>query len=102
VSDSIISELRRTGGIMGLDETVIVRGDGSAFSIACRRSREDFELDGEQLEGLREDTMAADLPGNAGKEFAEGEVRDGYRYSIRADSAVVRFGDGAKDVPKRS
>ncbi len=92
MSDAILVELRKTGGIMGMDETLLIRSDGSGFAIGFNARRADFELNQTELEELSTLVQGVDIGTVKPK---KGRVRDAVYHTVRIEgkSATTATGD---------
>ena len=96
MSDAILVELRKTGGIMGADQTLLVRSDGSGFAIGFNSPRRDFTLSESQLEEFRTSVASVDI---GAVNPTTGDVRDGFHHGVRIDGRSATVTTGDSDVP---
>ena len=95
MSDAILVELRKTGGIMGADETLLIRSDGSGFAIGFNSRRADFELGQPEFEELTKLVQGVDIGTVKPK---KGRVRDAFYHAVRIDGKSVTIATGDSNI----
>ena len=89
----------RTGGVASMPERLEVEMDGAAtVEAGVDPAREQFELDADELEALRDELEAADLAGFDEPDEPSG-CADCYIFQVGSGDDMIRY-DESQEVPE--